>query len=152
MIDPVPFERLYDIALGIAEGRVFHSGMLECPEEAGCVFTPLVLMHESQLAALMADEPALIWEWTEKKVGDEAGMPVFLSCNYLNKADAETVLAWAKHVAGEDDFDRFLKANAETLMKLKAADAAIPRTPEEEAYSAALQTEINRGDERQHPS
>ena len=111
MLDPEPLERLYEIACGIADGDVFHSAMLECPEEAGCIFTPLVLMHETQLAALMADEPGLIWEWKRKAVGEEAGMPIFLSCNYLSKADANTVLIAAERhrLHSDNSFEDFSK-------------------------------------------
>jgi hypothetical protein len=85
---PKTDEELKELALGLDHGRYFSSAHCRKPEDVGLVFLPLAMADDALTADLQRMEVTFVYEDLSKALPRSInGMPMFLSMQFLNKAD-----------------------------------------------------------------
>jgi len=90
---------LKQLAIDLAQGRIFTDRDIRDPSMLGVVFMPLIFMDEKLVKELKAEPPGLVYEYLSA-AGSRSinGMPCFFSCRMLSKADADKVYEMARRV------------------------------------------------------
>ena len=87
-----PVDKLKELALGIKNGQVFTDRHIDNKRDFTMVFLVLGFLDAKAHKALVAQKPAMVYEWMSHALPRSCnGMPMFLSCGFLNKHDAEQV-------------------------------------------------------------
>ena len=80
-------EELKQLAIDIAEGRVFTSNSVQ-NDYLDMVFMPLLFLNNDQRKELIEKEPAFFYEYIDKASPRSVnGMPCFTSFRYLPSSD-----------------------------------------------------------------
>lgn len=92
---PVSEEKIKDIALGIFQGRIFHSGMIrpEDNELLGSIFMPLLFMNDEVRKWFLDYNIVFFYEeYRDASPTCVNGYPTFVSLHYLNDEDSKRVM------------------------------------------------------------
>lgn len=92
-------KQIKELALDIYEGRVFCDRHIAGFKDrniatVAMVFTPLALFTEAQMKDFLANDPAMIYQYTNQAGPKSPGnVPVFKSFRFLNSHDTKLVMA-----------------------------------------------------------
>ena len=106
-----PEAELRQSAVDWADGRNFTHEQVYSPSDLQMVFMVLAMGALSGWSKKQVENIGLIFE-DISKAGPRAcnGFPMFMSCQMLNKADAEKTRAWAKELY--DQKKKFVEGHA----------------------------------------
>ena len=93
----MPNNDLKQLAMDIANGKVFTSNQIKNESLLASVFMPLALMNDEQIHALHKAPPHMLYEYMDKAVPMSVnGMPIFGSVRFLNKTEYDKMIKFYK--------------------------------------------------------
>jgi hypothetical protein len=94
-------KEIVDLAREMVDGRIYtsqHYGVVNDPSLLGMVFMPLLFMDEDSIVWVKAN-CGMAYEYLDKASPRSInGQPIFMSVRFLDKADADRVLATAEKI------------------------------------------------------